>query len=125
MRDSTAPIPPAAHLVRNGLTFIRQQAKNGIGVKDVVAHLNVSRSLADLRFREIEGRSIGKTIEDTRLGAAEAMLKETKRSIRHIAAACGYRNIKTFEAAFRKSHGIAPMTYRKSEPGNNGRRRTD
>lgn len=111
-RESTKPIPPAAHLVRAAIEFIRREAASGIGVRDVVAHINVSRSLADMRFRGVEGRSIRQVIEDRRFEIAEKALAETARGISQVAAASGYRNIKTFEAAFRKRHRMSPSEWR-------------
>ena len=112
-RESTRPLTPAAHLMRKALKYINANATKGIGVKDVVAYLKISRRLADLRFREIEGRSILQTIESRRLELAERMLQETNRPVQAVAKESGYRNVKTFEAAFRRKHGISPSTFRK------------
>ena len=112
-RESTRPLTPAAHIVRRALEFIKANAAKGIGVKDVVAHLKISRRLADLRFREIEGRSILQTIETRRLELAERALTETERPVKAVARESGYRNVKTFEAAFRRKHGLSPSAFRK------------
>ena len=112
-RESTRPLTPAAHLMRKALKYINANAARGIGVKDVVAYLKISRRLADLRFREIEGRSILQTIESCRMELAERLLQETNRPVQAIAKESGYRNIKTFEAAFRKRHGQSPREYRR------------
>jgi LacI family transcriptional regulator len=112
-RESTRPLAPSAHLIRKALGFINANAAKGISVKDVVAHLKISRRLADLRFREIEGRSILQTIEARRLELAERALQETNRPVTAVARESGYRNVKTFEAAFRRKHGISPSVFRK------------
>ena len=112
-RESTRPLTPSAHIVRKALEFIKSNAARGIGVKDVVAHLKISRRLADLRFREIEGCSILRTIEMRRLELAERALTETERPVKTVAKESGYRNVKTFEAAFRRKHGISPSAFRK------------
>ena len=114
-RESTRPLTPAAHIVRKALEFIKANAAKGIGVKDVVAHLKISRRLADLRFREIEGRSILQAIETRRLELAERTLTETERPVKTVASESGYRNVKTFEAAFRRKHGITPSAFRKRQ----------
>ena len=116
-RESTRQLTPAAHLMRKALEFINANAAKGIGVKDVVAHLKISRRLADLRFREIEGRSILQTIESRRMELAERMLQETNRPVQAVAKESGYRNVKTFEAAFRKRHGCSPSEYRRHSTG--------
>ena len=113
-RESTKPLTPAAHLIVKARQFIRDHAAKGIRVADVASHLHVSRRLADLRFREIENMSIRQMIEDRRLELAEKALAETNRPIRRIALESGYRNVKTFEAAFRKRHGTPPGAFRKN-----------
>ena len=112
-RESTRPLSPAAHLIRKALRDIDANAAKGIGVADVAAHLKVSRRLADLRFREIENTSIHQAIEDRRMELAEKAISETNRPIRQIARESGYKNIKTFEAAFRKRHGTSPGSFRR------------
>ncbi len=112
-RESTRPLTPAAHLIRRARQFIRDRAAHGITVADVVAHLNVSCRLANLRFREIEGTSIRQAIEDRRMELAERALLKTGWNIGRIAAESGYRNFKTFEIAFRKRHGMSPSAFRK------------
>ncbi len=107
-RGSTRPLTPSAHLILKARAFIHAQAGRGIGVKDVVDYLKVSRRLADLRFREVENTSIRRMIEDRRMELATKALAETDWTIRRIAAESGYRNIKTFEAAFRKRFGRSP-----------------
>ena len=112
-RGTTSPLTPAAHLIRKARQFIHEQAAKGISVDDVAAHLNISRRLVDLRFHEIEGESIRQIIEDRRLEIAEKQLVDTACTIRQIAARSGYRNIKTFEAAFRRRHGLTPGQFRR------------
>ena len=53
--ESTARSVPAAHLVRMALDYINENRARDISPADVVAHLGCSRSLAELRFAQIEG----------------------------------------------------------------------
>lgn len=111
-RDSTRPIAPSAHLVRRALDFIDKNAAKGISVKDVVAHLGVSRRLADLRFNELEPCSIRQTIESRRLDLAEKRLFETSWPVCRIADASGYASMQAFESAFKRRHGMPPRKWR-------------
>ena len=113
-RESTRPLTPAAHLIRKAHAFIDSHVASGIGVKDVVSHLKVSRRLADLRFREIENCTIRDAIESQRMSLAEKALMDTNQAIRRIAADCGYASANTFEIAFRKLHGLSPSEYRRT-----------
>ena len=112
-RESARPLTPAAHLIRKAYAFIDAHVTSGIGVNDVVAHLKVSRRLADLRFREIENCTIRDAIEARRMSLAEKALMDTSQTVRRIASNCGYASANTFEVAFRKRHGMSPSAFRK------------
>jgi LacI family transcriptional regulator len=116
-RESARPLTPAAHLIRKAHAFIDSHVSSGIGVKDVVAHLKVSRRLADLRFREIENCTIRDAIEARRMSLAEKALMDTNQAIRRIAADCGYASANTFEIVFRRRHGLSPSEYRRAAWG--------
>lgn len=113
-RESTHPLTPAGHLVREANAFIDRHLSKGIDVADVVAHLKVSRRLADLRFREIEDRTIAETLEARRLEVAERLLRDTALPVRRIASDCGYASANTFGIAFRRRRGMAPGKWRKA-----------
>ena len=111
-RDTTKKTSPSAALVHRALDFIAGHVSTGIGVSDVVSYLGVSRRLADLRFREIENRSILETIENRRLKIAVEKLKTTTWPITRIVTASGYSSLQAMEAAFRKRFNRSPRTFR-------------
>ena len=113
-RESTKSISPAVHLVNRALAFIKLNACNGARISDVVRHLGVSRRLADLRFREIQGRSMGMVLEEERLAEVKRLLSSTKRSIRRIAVACGYANPNRLSHVFTQRYGMSMSAWRKS-----------
>ena len=88
-RDSTLPESSAGHLVQKALAYIRANATRGVSVADVVRHMRVSRTLADLRVRQGLGTSIGDLLETTRLDAVRRALLETSDTIKEIAERCG------------------------------------
>ena len=112
VRETTRPMAPSANLVRRALDFIRRNAKNGIGVSDVVAHLGVSRRLAALRFNELEHRTIRQAIEERRMEIAVQRLKTTDWPVGRVSASCGYADIRVFEAAFRRRFKTSPRQFR-------------
>ena len=112
IRETTRPMAPSANLVRRALDFIRKNAETGIGVSDVVAHLGVSRRLADLRFNELERRTIRQAIEERRMEIAVQRLKTTDWPVGRVSASCGYADIRVFEAAFRRRFKTSPRTFR-------------
>ena len=89
----------------------------GITVEDVAKHLGCSRRLADLRFRELQGNSIGKTILTIRLEEAKRLLKSTHDSIDKIAADCGYENTNSLRNLFKRRFGLTMREYRQPHKG--------
>ena len=80
---------------------------------DVVARLHVSRSLADLRFREVTGTSILEAILARRLGEVTRLLRDTDMRISEIAARCGYRDANYLKNLFRKRTGMSMREWRR------------
>ncbi|MBR1587991.1 MAG: substrate-binding domain-containing protein [Kiritimatiellae bacterium] len=113
-RESTKSISPAVHLVNRARAFIKANACKGARISDVVEHLGVSRRLADLRFREVQGCSMGMALEEERLSEVKRLLTSTTRSIRRIAAACGYTNPNRLSHVFTQRFDMSMSAWRKS-----------
>jgi len=112
-RESTTPIPTSALLVQRALYFIKANADKGIGVRDVVEALGVSRRLADLRFQQYCGKSILETISAQRLAKVRRLLSTTNLGMSKIATNCGFNSSKHLAVAFRKRFGCSMSDYRK------------
>ena len=112
-RESTAELSQSGKLVQKAVAYIRRHALEGIGVADVVAHLKVSRRLADLRFRELQHTSIGEEIMRIRLAEVQRLLRTTKDPIDAIAAKCGYENPNYLKNLFRKRFSMTMRDFRK------------
>ena len=112
VRESTSPVSPSGRLVQRAIAFILNNATRAIRSKDVAAYLNVSRSLADLRFRELQGESIGDAIRRARLEAVRTRLQLSTDTIDNIALACGFTRLSRLNAAFRKAYGKSLQDYR-------------
>lgn len=115
-RQSARPLAPGAHLAEAAKAFIAQEAANGITAADVARHLGVSRRLADLRFREFEGKSLLKTIIETRLAILKRRLKDGSSTIGQTIAACGFRNESYVKRLFKARTGMTMSDYRRSKP---------
>lgn len=99
-------------IVHDGLAFIAAYATSGIRVPDVVGHLNVSRRLADLRFRQSTGKSILRTITETKTNEAKRLLRSTQLTISEIAYRCGFSNANYFKNVFVRTCGLPPREWR-------------
>ena len=111
-RGSTKPLAPATKLILDALAFIDANVFSNISAADVISHLRVSRSLANLRFRELTGSSIGEALKKRRLAECERLLRTTDWSFHRISDAVGYSNPDVLRNLFRAHHGIGPTRWR-------------
>lgn len=112
-RASSANIPPSATLVERAKSFIAEHACEGICVPDVTACLGVSRSLLDLRFRQVCGQSVKDRILAVRLAEVRRQLAETSRSILQIGRDCGFNDPDNLKRLFKRRFGLTMRQYRR------------
>ena len=111
-RESTTSISPGLHLVERGFSYIKANACNNITPRNVAAHLGVSRSLADLRFREFAKTSITAEINRSRINELQRKLRTTNLPIHHICALCGFASQEYAMRLFKKTCGVTMTCYR-------------
>ena len=116
-RQSARPVAPAAALAERAEAFIRQEAANGVRVADVVAHLGVSRSLADMRYREVFGETMRDAILRLRLEAVKRKLRETDMTVGQVAASCGFRSDAHARRLFHERFGCSMREWRRASHG--------
>ena len=115
-RQSTqAEQPVQDQLVVRAIEFIRLNACEGIGVTEVVAHLKVSRRLAELRFRKTCGRSILDEIQRVRLERVKRLVAETAFSIREITDRSGYQTDDHLRRIFKRQFGMTMRECRRQQ----------
>ena len=112
IRDSTSPTSNAGRLVQRALAYIQTHAADAIKPRDVARHLKVSRSLADLRFRELQHESIGDTIRRHRLEEVRRRLVSTNDTLDNIAADCHFAKLCRLNEAFLSDYGCTMSEYR-------------
>ena len=112
IRKSTLSDSPHAALVQKALEVIDADDPR-FGVDEVARRLGVSRSLLDLRFREIERKSAHAVIRERRLEYASRLLAETKRSIEKITADCGFTNRTHLKKLFKTAFGCSMREWRR------------
>ena len=113
-RESTRICAPAAALVDRTKRFIRANATRGINVADVVAHLKVSRRLAEIRYRAATGETIREAIESAKMAKLKRLLISNRRPISAIAAECGFSNINSLSHRFQQCFGSSMREFRKN-----------
>lgn len=113
-RDSTHTVPPAAHLVREAMSFISAHAFEGIRVADVVKRLGISARLANLRFSQAVGHSIRDELVHRRLAEAKRLLEQTSYTQRRIAQKCGFKSTIVLSHLFHAHFGFSMRDWRKA-----------
>lgn len=114
-RESASAIAPGGHLVRQALAFIVEHAATNLKVRDVVAHLGVSRRLADQRFHQFQKESILSAITRARIEELKRRLRETDAPIGRITADCGFLNASYAKTLFLSKVGQTMTAYRNAK----------
>ncbi len=114
LRASSSRKTTGGPLVQKALAFIAHNAKHGIGVRDVVAHLKVSRALVDLRFREVRGVSLLNTILGVRLAELKRLLAETDDPIESVTRRLGWSSANYPKNLFKRRFGMSMSEFRRS-----------
>ena len=104
------PVPDAA--VRKALEFIRLHACEGIGPRDVVRAMGISRTQADLRFRAAVRHTLLDEVHLVRLARVKELIS---RGIAPAAVAdmCGYSSLADLQRVFRNRVGTTLRAWAK------------
>ena len=116
-RESTVAQSESGKLVQKVLAYIEREAVKGIGVEDVARRFKVSRSLLELRFRQLQDESVYEAMLRIRLDEVKRRLRQTDDPVSEITAACGWTNPAPPKALFKKRFGMSMREYRKSHKG--------
>ena len=111
-RESTRPVSASAALVRRTVAFIQANFASGIKVADVVRHLGCSRRIAELRFRQVEKRTIADFITDCRLKEVCRRLRTSNATAAELAIECGFKTASHLSRLFKKGLGVTMSEWR-------------
>lgn len=112
-RRSTDVFATEDRHVSAALRFIRDHARESIGVDDVVRSAGPSRRGLEIRFRQILGRSIRGEIQRWRLNHAKHLLVETNLPTQRIAVLAGFSSLPYLSNVFRRETGMTPGRFRR------------
>ena len=85
----------------------------GRGTLQSVAWQKSLRRMAEIRFRQIAGRSILDEIQAVRLDKAKELLKNSSLDVSAIANFCGFKAANALWKFFRQETGVSPSEWRK------------
>ena len=111
-RESTYPPSNSGILIQKAVAFIGRNAQKKLSVADVARHLKISRSLLDLRFRELQHETVHDAIIRARIETVKQKLATGDDTIEKISADCGWSNANSLKNAFRKATGRSMRAYR-------------
>ena len=112
-RASTDIITMDDLVMVEAVRFIRNEVGRGIAVKDVLAHVNRSRTDMEQRFRRWLGTSIHDHIEHQRLERVCQLLRETEYNLGEVARRSGFTTAAHLCCLFKKNFKQTPTNFRK------------
>lgn len=89
--------------------------KPSLKVRDAADFAGICRSQLYLAFIDRFGVSPKAFLSDERMNSAKKLLRESRLTISYISGAVGFDDPLYFSAAFKKSQGMSPTQYRKSQ----------
>ena len=97
--------------------LIQRRFHEPLGLDDIAAAGNVSRSQCCMLFRRYVGRTPNEYLTERRLEEAKRLLADTAGSVAEIARVCGFSSSSYFISVFRRRFGETPRAYRAQPPG--------
>ena len=85
-------------------------------IRQVAEELRITPNHLNKLFRQYLGVTPSLYLQNRRLLQAETLLKNTSRTIREIAFACGFSDANYFTRCFRNKNGMTPGEYRRIIP---------
>jgi len=101
-RESTNFVIPASHIIDKALDYITNHATQKITINSVAHHLNISRRLLDMRFKQFHDKTVGETILEIRLNEVRKKLLTTSLPVKYIAKSYGFNNLQYLKKLFKK-----------------------
>jgi LacI family transcriptional regulator len=112
-RRSSDVIATEDRHVAAALRFIRDHARQPVGVDDVVREAGISRRGLEIRFRRTMGRSIHGEIQRIRLMFTKQVLAETNLPAEQIAELAGFCSLPHLMSLFRRETGMTLAQFRR------------
>ena len=96
-----------------GVKPIYQHAHEPFTVGQLAKELGVSREYLSRTFKSVEGISLSEFIRNSRIKAAQKLLRYSERSVLEISRYLGFSSQSHFSAVFRSQTGRTPQEYRR------------
>ncbi|MEI2396149.1 AraC family transcriptional regulator [Paenibacillus phytohabitans] len=98
--------------VDEAVIYINNYYATGLTLGELAAKANLSERHFSRLFQRQTGMSFKEYVQNVRMGAACRLLTGSRYSVREIAEAVGYLDLKFFHRLFKKKIGMPPRQYR-------------
>lgn len=117
-RRSTDVLAIPDRAVATAVQFIREHAREGLGVEQVLRRVRLSRSTLERRFEKYLGRSPKAEILRVQLQHVKQFLIETDYPLPQVAELSGFKHVENMCHFFKRRMGMTPGQFRRqSRPG--------
>ncbi len=104
----------AGEYLKKATEYIRRNYMYDISVAGVASFVGVDRSYLYRMFCQWEHMPPQKYLLSCRMEAARRMLLESGYTVTEVAYSCGFRDVSSFDKAFRGAMGASPSAFRRS-----------
>lgn len=98
--------------------FLRENVSRKLTLDDICSRFSYSRSFLCKTFKEQTGETLITCFNRLKMEEAKRLLAETSDSVTEIAGSLGIREVKYFDAMFKKHTGVTPNAYRENISNN-------
>lgn len=105
-RQSTEALATTDPVVRKAVEFIRRSVHEPISVREILAHVDVSRRSLENHFTEAIGRTPLQELHRIRVERAQHFLLRSQMDLNEVATSCGFTTVKRMNAAFERWTGM-------------------
>ncbi len=106
-----------ADLVNTVARFLKDNVNKKISLEEISAKFNYSRSFLCKIFKIHTGETLITYFNRIKIEEAQKRLRKTTVSVSDIAFGLGFREVKYFDALFKKLTGMSPNEYRRQNVG--------
>lgn len=99
--------------VKKAASLMLKGLHNHYTIDQLAGSVNLSRRKFIEAFKIVYHQSPGQYLVQQKMQFAMALLKDSVKPVKHVAAAVGYDNVSAFVRAFKREVGTSPLLYRK------------
>lgn len=94
------------------VAYVYENFSQKVTLEDLARRVFLSKDYLNKIFKKATGVSVNVFVQKVRIEEAKKLLRNTERTVNHIAESCGYTDIKFFYSSFFKLTQMTPGAYR-------------